>query len=96
MEEPKRSLEVAQAEIVGKIQSILDAVQVEMLEKATKKRNECIAKVTKWEEVMPALNQKKLVLAPWCEEIESEEEIKKLTKELSEQQVTVFIGNQNH
>lgn len=35
---------------------------------------------------MPALNAKKMILAPWCETVESEEEIKKVTKELSEKE----------
>jgi hypothetical protein len=33
--------------------------------------------VYKWEEVLPALNAKKIILAPWCGEKESEEFIKK-------------------
>jgi len=31
------------------------------------------------------LDQKVLFLVPWCETVESEEEIKKITKEISEQ-----------
>ena len=44
--------------------------------------------VTKWEEVMPALNNRKLVLAPWCETTESEEAIKKKTQEESAVEAT--------
>lgn len=35
---------------------------------------------------MPALNAKKLILAPWCEEPESEDFIKKETTKLSLEQ----------
>jgi hypothetical protein len=36
---------------------------------------------------MPALNERKMVLAPWCEDKSTEEEIKNQTAELSKQQV---------
>lgn len=39
--------------------------------------------VTSWSEVMPALNAKKMVLAPWCEDGEMEEEVKKETTRLT-------------
>merc|ERR1712188_328473 len=36
---------------------------------------------TKWEAVTPALNKRKLVLAPWCEDPETEEQMKQKTNE---------------
>lgn len=36
-----------------------------------------------FDEVMPVLNEKKLVLAPWCEDPETEEDIRKETTRLS-------------
>lgn len=41
-------------------------------------------KVKEWSEVMPVINNGKLVLAPWCEDPETEEEIKKESTRLQE------------
>eukprot|EP00933_Yihiella_yeosuensis_P013391 TRINITY_DN12434_c1_g1_i1.p1 TRINITY_DN12434_c1_g1~~TRINITY_DN12434_c1_g1_i1.p1 ORF type:complete len:435 (-),score=86.06 TRINITY_DN12434_c1_g1_i1:120-1304(-) len=61
----------------------LDRMHDDMLKKATIARDEGIAKVTSWDEVMPKLGQRKLILAPWCESSESEMEIRKATREAS-------------
>ena len=37
-----------------------------------------------WKDFVPALDQKKMVLTPWCETKESEEEVKKRSSEESE------------
>lgn len=78
------SQESAAAEVVAE----LDAIHESMLQRATSDRDEGIVRVTEWSGVMPALNRRKLVLAPWCETAESEEAIKKATKELSAEVVT--------
>ncbi len=43
-----------------------------------------IPQVKSIDEMIEKLDQKVLFLVPWCELIESEEEIKKITKEISE------------
>lgn len=62
------------------VPSLLDRIQKDMLQRATEVRDSNIQKVTEWEDVVPALAKRKMILAPWCETEESEEEIKALTK----------------
>lgn len=77
-----------QADAVSTIRAELERMHADMLRKATEERDRGIAKVTEWSEVMPALNQRKLILAPWCETCESEEAMKKATKEASAAEAT--------
>ncbi|CAE7471321.1 proRS [Symbiodinium natans] len=73
--------DVDQAQLSSCIPAELDQIHEAMLEKATRHRDDGIATVTRWDEVMPMLNQRKLILAPWCESAESEAEIRSRTKE---------------
>jgi len=74
----------SQSDVVSAIAAELDDIHSSMLRKAREERDAGIAKVTEWSQVMPALSEGKLILAPWCGTTESEEAIKKLTKEASE------------
>ena len=47
-----------------------------MFNKAKTERDESMAKAYNWEQFMSELNQKKIVLTPWCEEEESEKLVK--------------------
>ncbi len=67
----------------------LKQMHADMLAKQKQKLEDSIVRISSWDEVMPALNNKKMVLAPWCEEKESEEEIKKLTSILGKEQETI-------
>ena len=58
-------------------------MQVDMLVKAKKERDDSIGKAYNWEQFMTELNQKKIVLTPWCEEEASEKEVKERSKEES-------------
>jgi len=71
------------------VKELLDVVHDSMLSKARQNMEDGIVKVTEWKDVMPALNKRKLVLAPWCEDPETEEAIKKETQRLSVEQSTV-------
>lgn len=51
-----------------RIKSLLDTIHSDMLEKARVERDACMAKITDWKDFIPALDQKKMVLAPWCDE----------------------------
>ena len=44
-----------------------------MYEKALKAREDNTVTVDNWEDFMKALNEKKFVLADWCDTVESEE-----------------------
>jgi prolyl-tRNA synthetase len=84
------------ATIATDIQSLLDDVQANLFKRAKATMDANIIKVTDWKDVTPTLNQKKLVLAPWCEEVESEDEMKKKTNEeaieLQSEDETVLTG----
>ena len=58
----------------------LAKMQKDMLERAKTTMHSNIVKISSWEEVVPALKARKLVLAPWCEEKSTEDEIKKKTR----------------
>jgi len=51
------------------------------LKKAKKARDERIVRVTAWEKFIPALDEKKLILATWCNTTKCEEDVKMKTKE---------------
>ena len=65
------------AELPAQAQQLLETMQADMLARATAERNSRIATVLSWKDFVPALDDKKMVLAPWCEEPESEEWVKR-------------------
>lgn len=54
------------AGLAKRTQEILDAFHRDLLAKATAERNARIKTITRWEEFVPALDELKMVLAPWC------------------------------
>lgn len=68
---------------VEKTQKLLLDMQKEMLERARAEFNDSIVTVTKWDDFVPALDAKKMILAPWCEEVAVEEDVK--TRSASEE-----------
>jgi len=63
---------------------LLDEIQAAMLEKARKERDERISIVTDWADFMTELEKGNMILAPWCQTIETEEWVKDETKRLAE------------
>lgn len=55
--------------IVVDIKGLLEDVQQSLFDKAKVVRDSCIVKVSSWDDFMGALNDKKMVLAPWCDEV---------------------------
>ena len=53
------------------IKKLMEDMQADLLKRATEERDSRIAKVTKWEDFIPALDNKMMVLAPWCDEMVS-------------------------
>lgn len=47
-----------------------------MFEKAKQGRDEKVVQVTKWEDFVPALENKCLVLTPFCDQAEWEDKVK--------------------
>lgn len=76
-------MDIPISELESKIPKILEEFQNRLLLKAKQKQQQHIVKVDTFDKVIDILNQKKMVLAPWCEEVLCEEEIKKETTRLS-------------
>ena len=66
------------------VDSLLVEIQQNMFNQAKAIRDTSTITVTEWKDFVPALDQKKMVLTPWCETKESEEEVKKRSSEESE------------
>ncbi|KAK3278311.1 hypothetical protein CYMTET_13745 [Cymbomonas tetramitiformis] len=67
-----------------KAQEILATMQKDLLAKAVAERNAEIETILEWKDFVPALDKKKMVLAPWCEDVDSEELVKKKSNEESD------------
>ena len=65
------------SDLEKEIPTLLNNIHDAMYQKAVDKRDESIVVVTSFEEMKQRLDQKVLFLVPWCETVESEEEIKK-------------------
>ena len=57
-----------------------------MFTRAKREFEQHVIKLTKWSDVVPTLDGKNVILVPWCEESECEDEIKERSgrKELAE------------
>eukprot|EP01071_Lankesteria_metandrocarpae_P009665 Lankesteria_metandrocarpae@DN5234_c0_g1_i1.p2 len=66
-------------DLCATVRTLLDNMQKEMLSSARARMEESIAKVTEWEGVVPALNKKMMVMAPWCCDKDTERMIKEKT-----------------
>jgi len=71
--------------LADKLGEVLDDIQKNLLEKARKTRDERLTRVLKWDDFVPALDNKKLVLSPWCEETPCEDEVKVKTSPKKEE-----------
>src|SRR5690606_753887 len=58
------------------IASLLETIQKDMYNKAKNLFDTHVVKVTKWEDFVPALNNKNLILMPWCGVMQCEDDIK--------------------
>ena len=56
------------ANLVEQVKEMLANIQQNLFDVAKQKRDTCIQVIKSWDEFMEALTQKKLVLAPWCDE----------------------------
>lgn len=81
-------VEVSLQNLAQNLKSLLDNIQNHMFTRAKAERDQHLVVVKKWENFVKTLDQKNVVLAPWCEEISCEEAIKeKSGKESAEQQL---------
>lgn len=73
-------------EAVGEaVKKALLDIQESTLAKARSERDACIKKVMEWADFVPTLDQKTMVLSPWCEVTECEEDVKVRSGEESQQ-----------
>lgn len=66
--------------IQQEVKSYLEKIQVEMLERASERFKQSVRPVTKWEEIVPMLDNKCAVVIPWCEQEKCEDDIKDRSK----------------
>jgi prolyl-tRNA synthetase len=72
------------ADLPAQAKQLLEAMQADMLARATAERNSRISTILAWKDFVPALDAKNMVLAPWCEDPESEEWVKRKSGEESD------------
>ncbi|CAH9078187.1 unnamed protein product [Cuscuta europaea] len=69
------------ANMVDHVKDVLADIQKNLFDVAKQKRDDCIEIVDTWDEFVNALNRKKVVLAPWCDEEAVEKDVKARTVE---------------
>ncbi|KAF7356787.1 putative prolyl-tRNA synthetase C19C7.06 [Mycena venus] len=77
---------VGLADIGATVKALLDTIQSEMFSKAKATYDSCIKEVTQWDDIVPALDNKNVVVIPWCEVEECEDDIKERSGRASEPQ----------
>ncbi|PIM97620.1 Prolyl-tRNA synthetase [Handroanthus impetiginosus] len=60
--------DIPMADLVERVKDMLDNIQQSLFDVAKQKRDACIQVVHTWEEFVEALSQKKMILAPWCDD----------------------------
>ncbi|CAN6355938.1 unnamed protein product [Urochloa humidicola] len=73
-------VDIPVANLVEEVKALLDEIQANLLKTAKEKRDACIEVIHTWDEFTTALNNKRLILAPWCDEEEVEKDVKARTK----------------
>ncbi|KAJ7230734.1 hypothetical protein GGX14DRAFT_412050 [Mycena pura] len=68
------------------INALLDTIQSDMFDKAKAAYDSCLKEVTQWDDVVPVLDNKCVVVMPWCEVEECEDDIKERSGRASEPQ----------
>lgn len=62
------------------VANLLETIQSDMYNKAKTTYEERLIQVTKWEDVVPTLDKKCIVVLPWCEVGDCEDDIKARSK----------------
>lgn len=65
--------------VAAAAQKELESIHVAMYEKAKKERDAAILRVETWDEFIAALQQRCMIIAPWCESIACEKDVKART-----------------
>ncbi len=64
------------ANIDASVQSLLNDIQESMFQKAKEERDSRLIRLETWDNFVKTLDQKCLILAPWCERVECEDAVK--------------------
>jgi len=68
--------------VTTQVADLLEAIQNDMYNKAKATFTERLIQVTKWEDVVPTLDNKCIVVLPWCEVGDCEDDIKARSKSI--------------
>ncbi|WVR05466.1 proline-tRNA ligase [Kwoniella sp. DSM 27419] len=71
---------LALPDISNTVRKYLDEIQSLMYSRAAEKMDKCLITVTKWEDVVPTLDAKNILVLPWCEDGQCEDDIKERSK----------------
>lgn len=81
-------------QLCDNIKMLLYDIQNIMYNNATNKLNNNIVMVNEWDKFVPTLNDKKIILASWCEDIKCEEWIKNISGEIGKQLAEQLSNNE--
>lgn len=73
--------DVPEGEVLPVVQETLAAIQADLFAKSKAERDEKLVRVTEWQDFVPALERHCIVLTPFCNETEWEEEVKRKSRE---------------
>ncbi|CAL5003058.1 unnamed protein product [Urochloa decumbens] len=73
-------VDVPVTNLVEEVTVLLDGIQENLFRTAMERRDACIQVIHTWDEFIAALNNKRLILAPWCDEEEVEKDVKVRTR----------------
>ncbi len=73
--------DVPEGEVLGSVQATLEAIQAALFAKSKAERDEKLVQVTEWKDFVPALERHCIVLTPFVNETEWEEEVKRKSRE---------------
>jgi prolyl-tRNA synthetase len=71
---------LALADLRTSIPTLLETIQSDMFNRAKEIFDQRLIQVTKWEDVVPTLDNKSIVVMPWCEVEKCEDDIKERSK----------------
>ncbi|MCD9643451.1 hypothetical protein HAX54_030919 [Datura stramonium] len=72
--------DIPMANLAEQVKDVLTTIQQNLFDVAKQKRDACVQIVRSWDEFTVALSQKKLILAPWCDEEDVKKDVKTRTK----------------
>jgi prolyl-tRNA synthetase len=75
------------ANLATEVPELLEKIQQSLYDKANEAYKAHRLQLTEWDKVVPALNDKYVVIIPFCEEPKCEERIKELTKSVESQEL---------